>query len=82
MSTVSYLRSALIRAEKRLGKYEARRDELQARLVKDPNARNSKALQNLEADPSYQAAKDAVVNLTAALAREESRLYANPSAAL
>lgn len=82
MSTLSYLRVQLRQAERRLGRYQAARKEIEARMAKDPNARHLAALNRFDAAPNYVNAQAAVRNLTAALAREEGRLYQDANAAL
>lgn len=51
-------------------------------MAKDPNARHLAALNRFDAAPNYVNAQAAVRNLTAALAREEGRLYQDANAAL
>lgn len=82
MSTISYLRAQLRTAEKRLANYDRRRAELKARYDREPTYARLKAVQDYEAGLGYSSTRRVVANLTAALAKEESRLYLDPAASL
>lgn len=82
MSTLSYLRTQLAHAERRLHRYEIRREEIRARVAKYGLNADIRALADFEDSPDFGTARTVAVNLRRALEREEARLYSDPAARL